>query len=187
MEHKKISINVEDNFLNENDLAFVHQYCYKSLYVYGEKDNSYSPNATGMVSEIYSSKNCKLNEDKDKLLIFNLFKENLDEKYEFVKNLTLYRMYINYFSPLENPFFHTDGSNGDITFLFYLNDKWEIDDGGETQFYFNHTIYGVPPLNNRLVYFDADIIHKATSFRNKSRFTIAIKYQHMRLRNDHDF
>ena len=96
-------------------------------------------------------------------------------------------MYINYFSPLENPFFHTDGSNGDITFLFYLNDKWEIDDGGETQFYFNHTIYGVPPLNNRLVYFDADIIHKATSFRNKSRFTIAIKYQHMRLRNDHDF
>ena len=81
MEHKKISINVEDNFLNENDLAFVHQYCYKSLYVYGEKDNSYSPNATGMVSEIYSSKNCKLNEDKDKLLIFNLFKENLDEKY----------------------------------------------------------------------------------------------------------
>jgi len=80
MGHKKISINVEDNFLTENDLAFVHQYCYKSLYVYGEKDNSYSPNATGMVSEIYSSKNCKLNEDKDKLLIFNLFKKKFRRK-----------------------------------------------------------------------------------------------------------
>ena len=63
-----------------------------------------------------------------------------------------------------------------ITFLYYPNWEWELQEGGETQFYIDGNILGVPPVPNRLVVFDGMIQHRATSFRNKHRFTIAIKY-----------
>jgi len=32
------------------------------------------------------------------------------------------------------------------------------------------------PLPNRLMMFDARLLHRATSFRDRHRFTIAVKY-----------
>jgi Rps23 Pro-64 3,4-dihydroxylase Tpa1-like proline 4-hydroxylase len=176
MEKTKLNINIEDNFLNEEELSLVHNYCYESEYHYGEKDTSDSPYATGMVNEIYSFRNQNLNMNKKKVIVFNLFREKIEKKFEFTKNLSLYRMYVNCFSPLENPLFHTDGTDGDVTFLFYINEEWNVNDGGETQFYFNNTLYGIPPQKNRLVWFNANLLHKASSFKNKYRFSVAIKY-----------
>ena len=84
-------------------------------------------------------------------------------------------MYVNCFSPNENPYFHTDGEDG-ITFLYYPDQGWELDDGGETQFYIDGEIRGITPVSNRMVYFDANIMHRATTFRSRHRFTLAVKY-----------
>ena len=46
----------------------------------------------------------------------------------------------------------------------------------ETQFYIDGEIRGVVPISNRMVYFDANILHRATTFRDRHRFTVAIKY-----------
>ena len=103
--------------------------------------------------------------------IYELFRHKTEEYSEG----ELCEMYINCFAPSERPYFHTDGSDG-ITMLYYPQEKWEPDDGGETQFYVDGEIRGIVPQPNRLVYFDASILHRATSFRSVHRFTIAIKY-----------
>ena len=85
-------------------------------------------------------------------------------------------MYVNCFAPCENPYFHTDGDTG-ITFLYYANNSWNPNDGGETQIIVNDEIKGILPLPNRIVGFDASLLHRATSFRFKHRFTLAAKFR----------
>ena len=83
-------------------------------------------------------------------IIYKLFASRILKAVPDLKKLNLYRMYINCFAPSENPYFHTDGDDG-YTFLYY-------------------------PQSNRLVKFDASLVHRATAFRDKYRFTVAIKY-----------
>ncbi len=85
-------------------------------------------------------------------------------------------MYVNCFAPCENPYFHTDGDKG-MTFLYYANDRWELNDGGETQIVVNDEIKGILPIPNRIVGFDANLVHRATTFRFKHRFTLAAKFK----------
>lgn len=155
-------IKIEDNFLTLEDCDYVYSYCEFSSYVYGETDGNELP-PTGMTHEI-----------KQDSLIYKLFESKTKP---FVgDNLSLYRMYVNCFAPSEQPYFHTDGDSDDITFLYYVNKTWNYQEGGETQFIVNNEIYGVTPIPNRMVYFDASILHRATAFRNRHRFTVAIKY-----------
>ena len=70
---------------------------------------------------------------------------------------------------------YVDGSHG-VTFLFYANEEWSIEMHGETQFLIDDQITGILPYPNRMVKFDADILHRATSFRDGHRFTLAVKY-----------
>jgi len=155
-------VNVEDNFLTEEDHKSVLYYCLNAKYGYGEYDRPELP-PTGMV--------CDIDETED---IYKFFKEKTEP---FAQGLVLDRMYVNSFAPSENPYFHTDSSiHSDITCLYYVNDTWDLDDGGATEFYINGNFVGVAPLPNRLLYFSADIPHRATSFRNRYRFTLAVKY-----------
>lgn len=155
-------IEIKDQFLCEEDWNYVFSYCENGSYVYGETDGFSLP-PTGMTHEIPKNS-----------LIYILLEEKTKS---FVSNHhNLYRMYVNCFAPSENPYFHTDGDHGDITFLYYPNKSWDLQEGGETQFVVDNEIYGVTPLPNRMVYFDADILHRATAFRNRHRFTVAIKY-----------
>jgi Rps23 Pro-64 3,4-dihydroxylase Tpa1-like proline 4-hydroxylase len=156
-------IKIIDNFLSQEEYNLVIRKCFESKYSFGEVDKAgFLP--TGVVSNI----------EKDDY-IHNMFSSKLKDQFEEINCLTLNRMYINLFSPLEKPFFHTDGKNG-ITFLFYPNIEWNIDEGGETQFLINDEIKGILPIPNRLVMFSANILHKATSFRTFHRFTLAAKY-----------
>jgi len=104
-----------------------------------------------------------------------LFKLFEDKKIDSLSEYKPYRMYINCFAPNENPFFHKDGDSG-FTVLYYPNLDWDINEQGETQFLINEEIRGILPIPNRLVKFDATILHRATCFRTKHRFTVAIKY-----------
>ena len=154
-------IEIVDRFLSKEEFDYVLNYCESASYTYGEVD-SYGLPPTGMVHQIPEVEK-----------IYKIFKSKTEK---LVSGIELYRMYINCFAPSENPYFHTDGDPGDITFLYYPTPRWELNDGGETQFLVNNEIYGVTPVPNRMVYFDASVLHRATAFRNKHRFTVAIKY-----------
>lgn len=153
-------IHLIDNFLSTKECHDVINYCHSASYNYGEFD---APGdiPTGMVHEI----------DETSWIYNKFFLKTKD----LVKDLYLDRMYVNCFASGENPNFHIDGDHG-ITMLYYVNDEWDIEMGGETQFLIDDEIRGILPFPNRLVYFDANILHKATSYRTGHRFTLAIKY-----------
>lgn len=181
----KNAINVYDNFLSKKDHKFVFNYCHRALYHYGETDSPFTKPA-GMVHDIYSivDENVVFYPDQiESKNIFNLFDSKIKENFSsLIEGCDLYRMYINCFASSENPYFHVDGEG--YTFLYYPNDEWDINDGGETQFFVNESFYGVAPIPNRMLIFDASLLHKATSFRNRYRFTLAIKYGNQKIPDD---
>ena len=156
---------VSDDYFTDRRHYFIMNYCEKCSFHYGETDSGTTP-PTGLIHEIKPS-------EEIYTLLESRIKKSMgpdDSKYQ------LYRMYVNCFAPSENPYFHTDGPEGDLTFLYYPNFEWKPDDGGETQIYIGDMIKGVPPIPNRMVMFDASLLHRATAFRDRHRFTIAIKY-----------
>jgi len=156
-------VEIIDGFLEKKDLEFVFDYCFKASYSYGEIDYDSAP-PTGMVHNIKSDE-----------IIYKIFESKIRDSYDIVQGMNLSRMYINCFAPSENPYFHID--HNALTFLYYVNNcVWQINDGGETQFLIDDEIKGVIPLHNRIVGFDASLLHRATSFRDKHRFTVAIKF-----------
>ena len=157
-------MEVIDNFLNINDGKFVFKYCFTTSYTYGETDDGTTP-PTGMIHNINSYES-----------IYNLFESKIRDACDIVKGMNLYRMYVNCFAPSENPYFHVDGDG--LTFLYYItNHVWGPNDGGETQFLIDNEIKGVLPISNRIVGFDGNILHRATPFRDKHRFTLAAKFR----------
>lgn len=172
-----MEIRAIDNFLLDNDFNQVLMYCKNATYSYGETDNGIPGEndeyCVGMIHQMYPQYNI---ESKNQSIILNLITEECKSQFPEINEYDLSRMYINCFSPGENPYFHTDSINSSYTCLFYANNKWDLDDGGETQFYIDDILYGVPPEPNRMVIFDGRIKHRATSFRNRHRFTIAAKY-----------
>jgi len=153
-------IEVIDNFLSKENFEWFLKFATKQApYWAGAKDNKHTI-PTGMVS------NVKLDSEP-----VQWFKDKLN-----FDNLKVCEAYINCFAPGENPYFHIDRKDG-ITVLYYLNnEEWNKDDGGETQFLVDGEIRGILPVPNRIVYFDANIQHRATSFRKSHRFTFALKY-----------
>ena len=155
-------IKVIDNFLSDKNFEwFLNFATTKAPYWCGSKDRKNTP-ATGMVSPI--------NLDSEPMGWFNS-----------ISDLNLHESYINCFAPNERPYFHTDVADYHVdkvgmTGLYYINDRWNYQDGGETQFLIDDEIRGIPPIPNRLVCFDSNILHKATPFRDKFRFTLALKY-----------
>ena len=158
-----MEINYDDNFLSQSEYESVLDYCVNTEYSFGEVDDENLP-PTGMVRNIEKVE-----------MIYDLFSQRLEEKCSFLGDMKLYRMYVNCFAPGENPYFHTDGEG--LTFLYYVNPEWNVQEGGETQFYVDDNVYGVSPIPNRLVMFNGMILHRATSFRSRHRFTVAIKYE----------
>jgi len=154
-------IDIIDNFITPEKCQEFYNYCASALYHYGEADTPDNP-PTGMISELpFDNK------------WFKLFDSEISKQ---CKLNSPYRAYINLFLPGENPYFHIDGNQEDITFLFYPTLEWNLNEGGETKFYINNELRGILPLPNRAIIFSANILHSATSFRNKPRFTLAIKY-----------
>lgn len=158
-----MEINFVDNFLAPTEHQLVYDYCLKASYTYGEQDNPDTP-VTGMIHNIPGHE-----------FVHKLLHRKALNTFDHLKSLRMYRMYVNCFAPNENPYFHVDGQG--YTLLYYPHINWGIQEGGETQFYVDENIQGVLPVPNRMVIFDASILHRATTFRNSHRFTIAIKYQ----------
>ena len=163
-------IEISDKFLSVDDVYSVINYCKMAPYNYGEVDYA-GVKPTGMIHSV-----------KEDSWIYELFRSKTEN---LVNGLTLNRMYVNCFAPGENPYWHIDGSDG-ITFIYYSNDEWNIDFGGETQFLIDDEIKGILPLPNRMIYFPANTMHRATSFRDRHRFTLALKYGHQVTKDIYD-
>ena len=185
-------INVYDNFFTKEEHNFISDYCSKASYFYGEGDSEsgepFNPKyCTGLVHEVYYfTKDNPLSECSYQIgggpvktinqkKIFDLFSISIEQRFSEYNSKDITRMYINCFAAAEKSHFHFDGEVG-TTFLYYPNETWDLDDGGETKFFIDGGFYGVPPIPNRLISFDANLQHTATPFRNRHRFSIAIKY-----------
>ena len=159
-----MNVDFRENFFDESNYTYVRDYSRAATYTWGESDLVNTP-PTGMIHNIP--------EDEP---IHELLRGTLEQTFPFVKDLKLIRMYINCFAPQENPYFHEDGPSG-VTFILYLNDRWDPQAGGETQFFIDGNIYGIAPVANRILLFPANVLHRATTLRHEHRFTIAIKYE----------
>ncbi len=160
-------MNIYDNVVDYNENLKINQsLIIDKAFSYGETDRFDTP-VSGMVYDF----NLENKFDNDliirlKYIIFSVCPD--------LKKLKLYRQYVNLFLPNERPYFHEDGRG--TTCLFYFNQNYSLDEGGETQFYLNDTITGVLPKPGRLVIFDGEILHRATSFRSNPRITVALKF-----------
>jgi Rps23 Pro-64 3,4-dihydroxylase Tpa1-like proline 4-hydroxylase len=190
MDVNKMAIDIRaiDNFFSDDVFNYISDYCRKATYLYGEVDDNdesvgrYTDEyVIGMIHQIFpihfhEENNPNVNLRKK---ILDLIHRECLSQFRILNQFKLERMYINCFTPGENPYFHVDRPeevSQAYTCLYYANQKWDLNEGGETQFYADNTIYGVPPVPNRMIIFDGDIQHRATSFRNYHRFTIALKY-----------
>tara|TARA_R100001509_G_scaffold105864_1_gene62731 strand:+ start:2618 stop:3103 length:486 start_codon:yes stop_codon:yes gene_type:complete len=156
------NIIIKDNLFNQEEKENIYNFCKTANYKRLESDGLGLP-YTGLVFQF------DLNHPIVKLILKKL---NL-------KDLQLDRAYINLFLQGEKPFFHQDNTQlGYKTLLYYVNtEPKNIDELGETYFFINNEVKGIQPLPGRVIIFDAEIFHRASSLRNYDRFTIAFKWK----------
>lgn len=93
-----------------------------------------------------------------------------------VEGLSVYDCYVNCFFPRETPNWHLDSdSDKSRTLLYYANTN-QFNEGG-TEFLDKDIAISVLPRDGRIVVFPGNYWHRATSFRDRKRFTIAFKYK----------
>ncbi len=175
-----IDLTVFDDAFKQEEWDYILEYCEGCGYTWGERDNS-GTIPSGMVHNVSSFDEIHENEDEDldaqKLYDMLIAKVDQAVGEELSSKLSVYRVYINCFAPGEMPCFHQDSEEDPgITFLYYpQKEEWKLDDCGETQFYIDGNISAIIPKPNRLVGFDPRLWHCAKSFRNRHRFTVAVK------------
>jgi hypothetical protein len=156
-----------DNVFTNDEHKMILEMCSQSKYTYGTGDKpGFKP--TGSV--------CRLDQkDEIPTLIINRLSE-IDPE---LKTHIIKKIYINCFAPSENPYFHQDSlSPSAVTALYYPHDFYDENEGGETQILASDDlIVGIKPRPNRVLIFKSNLVHRATAFRTKHRFTIAIKYE----------
>ena len=169
-------IETYDDFLPFDEYSDLYSEVEKLPFYYGEKDGpGYKP--SGLVSDLNDSE------------IHNYLYEKVKDL-DSLKGLMHKRTYVNYFGMLENAGYHNDDTAK--TLLFYFNQEWDANDAGETKFLIDAKdvpgircentedypiIVLVAPISNRIVIFQGDMIHTASSFRDKERFTLAMKFE----------
>ena len=164
------SIRVYDNVIPKRDIEEYRILMLNNLpFFHGERDTPDTP-PSGLVCDFGK---IHINPNIEKIL--NIFISKIYEKDEKFKSMQLYRVYLNYFSPTETPYFHTDGDDT-TTCLYYINQELDYNEGGETQFLINDEIKGVTSQPGKLVIFDGKLLHRATSFRSHPRLTLAVKF-----------
>lgn len=149
-----------DVFSYKENLFLYNKILKEKRFKYGETDEPQLP-PTGMKVDI---------DPEDHL--FKIFENKIIERN--VHGKSLQKSYVNLFLPFERPFFHNDGPVR--TILFYINPKVNANQNGETQFLIDGEIRGILPVPGSMICFDGMMIHRATSFRNIPRITVAFKY-----------
>ncbi len=102
-----------------------------------------------------------------------------------------YRAYTNVASYGDMLFTHTDclPDQHDLTALWYLCERWDVEWGGETMFYDarQEAAFAVTPKPGRLVIFDGAIVHVGRPPNRicyQPRYTFAIKFERVKVAPD---
>tara|TARA_B100000795_G_C22506823_1_gene326144 strand:- start:42 stop:560 length:519 start_codon:yes stop_codon:yes gene_type:complete len=168
-------IAVYDNLItNEENEKYRSMLLHNCQFQYGETDDVHTE-PSGVVCDFNKIVSSGQQLDPH---VNNMLGNLLDKIFEnnnFLKNMTLYRTYLNLFIPNEQPSFHIDGDNT-VTCLYYLNPSLDPNEGGETQFFIDEEIRGVISKPGRLTVFDGRLLHRATSFKSHPRLTLAFKF-----------
>ena len=154
-------MKIYDNVIDKNSCIGIYNYLLKQEFKV-ERDTESSPIA-GLSHNLDNNSN-----------LFSFLQNIIFSIDSNFSNKKLQRAYANLFAPHEKTYWHKDG-NVD-TFLFYINPEYGINECGETQFMIDGKITGILPLTGRLVHFDGQLLHKANSYYNHHRLSIALKY-----------
>jgi hypothetical protein len=170
-------IKTYDDLLSEDEHQKLLTEVFNLQYHYGETDEENTP-PSGMTCDL----------DPANHYTHNILESYLKE-FDFLKDCYCQRSYVNTFAPNERTYFHHDFTQ--YTALYYPGPFWNINDEGETKFFFTSNPFdsiiqkdsedmpimvSIAPIPNRLVIFKGDVLHSATSFRDKHRFSVAFKF-----------
>lgn len=158
-----MQIQIFDQALTRAENNEYLAWCRRRPWRWGESDYQGGPPA-GVVSDL---------EDGEALTQLVERAQTLCER---LQGLKLNRSYINMFMPGEIPRWHRDGAVW--TVLYYVTDEREPQLGGQTEFldYNTMEIRGVLPQPGRMIVFNGDLLHRATAYPHRERFTIALKF-----------
>ena len=171
---KTEKIYVVDNVLNYSEQEALLNFCKNSLYTLGHSASSVSHyDLTRFISNLTEEELSRTNLDRAFI--------SLCEQY-YGRKVKIDRSYINVYFPYTPTGVHTDDNdNNAISFLVYANPQWDLDWGGETQFFtddLESVKESVIPKGGRAILFDSKIPHSARSpsvLCPIPRFTLTIK------------
>jgi len=158
-----MQIHIFDQALTRAENSQYLAWCRRKPWRWGESDYQGGPPA-GVISDLEDS------EDR------TLFIERAQKLCDLLAGLPVNRTYINMYMPGERPHWHRDGAVW--TVLYYVTDEREPQWGGQTEF-LDHTtmeIRGILPQPGRMIVFNGDLLHRATAYPHRERFTIAVKF-----------
>jgi len=161
-------LKIYDEVFTIEKIKEIETECANLKFTFGAFDNLDNPVPTGMSCEGITS-----------TTTFNLLWEFCEKNCPELNNLALWKSSCNFFAPREDALFHNDDDSSEaMTVIYYANKFWDINDGGETKLFIDPTkmIYAVAPLPGRIITFPSNMLHTATGFRNKQRFTPALKF-----------
>ena len=167
-------IYIYDNIFSPADVFGIQQYIQTSRYGVGSK--SYSTVNSKQGSFFKSMYN---NNDLENLDLFtDNFKTILDDH---MKGLELSIFWANITTHLTDSRFHCDSKEGK-TILYYVNDMWDSDWGGETLFKNSENVLerAIEFKSNRAVIFDSFLPHKSaplTITADMYRFVLAMHFR----------
>jgi Rps23 Pro-64 3,4-dihydroxylase Tpa1-like proline 4-hydroxylase len=164
-------IKVYDGLVSTQTMKEIYHLVRESRYGTTEKDYPQLPDDQKMLS-------CNLEMDNKSL--FQLAK-SVSEKIPNNEDYYLERVYVNAYTSSDSPRPHQDtNDNSGLTILYYANDDWNWEYGGETVFFNDamDVVKAVLPRPGRVVIFNSILYHCARSQNNlgpKFRYTIAFK------------
>ena len=113
----------------------------------------------------------------------SFFATNLFEKIQFKigAQCILRRVFANGQTYGLDGCWHTDSTDSDqYTFVYYVNEDWKSDWGGETLFNINNKIITIIPKHNKGIFFPSNVIHYGKSPSRecyKLRITLAFHFK----------
>lgn len=122
-------------------------------------------------------------EKVDRKTVIGIKSRDLIEKFYPGTDYQLYRSYINmsHYGDMEYPHKDCSDEENDITIVYYVNESWDYNWGGETIFYHEKdSRILVLPTPGRFVLFHGNIEHMGsvpTRECTVSRFSFALKYR----------
>lgn len=164
-------IHVYDDVLDYETCLHMHNRIIEDMKTWGKPGQDLEGDPSVGTSSVLSLDSPEIIPIKEK--IYNL-EPALNPKHN------LYFNYVNQTHLYEagsNPYYHFDLKQKNITCLFYVNPHTIPNDLGSTDFLIDDEIRGILPKPGRLVVFDGRLWHRASSFRDKPRTVLAIKFK----------